>query len=70
MAMTPEERKARDAQRKRDSRAKARAERDAVAAGKKAQAEVDAPRTMRDGHAVYRFDIHMQGEQETVFFEV
>lgn len=48
MAMTPEERKARDAQRKRDSRAKARAERDAVAAGKKAQAEVDAPRTMRD----------------------
>jgi protocatechuate 3,4-dioxygenase, alpha subunit len=34
------------------------------------RATLIAPRTMRDGHAVYRFDIHMQGEQETVFFEV
>jgi protocatechuate 3,4-dioxygenase, alpha subunit len=29
-----------------------------------------APRSIRDGRPVYRFDIHMQGEHETVFFEV
>lgn len=29
-----------------------------------------APRELRDGVAAYRFDIHMQGERETVFFDV
>ncbi|HMA13167.1 MAG: protocatechuate 3,4-dioxygenase subunit alpha [Bacteroidota bacterium] len=29
-----------------------------------------APREERDGVAVYRFDIHMQGDKETVFFDV
>jgi protocatechuate 3,4-dioxygenase, alpha subunit len=29
-----------------------------------------AKRETRDGKAVYRFDIRMQGDQETVFFEV
>jgi len=29
-----------------------------------------AGRSERDGHAVYTFDIHMQGEAETVFFEI
>jgi protocatechuate 3,4-dioxygenase alpha subunit len=29
-----------------------------------------AQRTMQDGHPVYTFDINMQGDQETVFFEV
>ena len=29
-----------------------------------------APREMRDGTAVYTFDIHLQGEEETVFLDV
>jgi protocatechuate 3,4-dioxygenase alpha subunit len=29
-----------------------------------------APREMRDGLPVYTFDIHLQGERETVFFDV
>ena len=29
-----------------------------------------AERTMRDGKPVYTFDIHMQGDKETVFFDV
>jgi protocatechuate 3,4-dioxygenase alpha subunit len=29
-----------------------------------------AARRVEDGHVVYTFDIHMQGERETVFFEV
>jgi len=29
-----------------------------------------AKRTVKDGHPVYTFDIRMQGEAETVFFEV
>ncbi len=29
-----------------------------------------APRTMRDGTAVYRFEIRLQGEDETVFFDI
>ncbi len=29
-----------------------------------------APRATRDGQAVYRFDIHLQGDKETVFFDV
>jgi len=29
-----------------------------------------AQRRVEDGQAVYTFDIHMQGDQETVFFEV
>lgn len=29
-----------------------------------------AARSMNDGHVVYTFDIHMQGDAETVFFEV
>ncbi|MEZ5843302.1 MAG: protocatechuate 3,4-dioxygenase subunit alpha [Hyphomicrobiaceae bacterium] len=29
-----------------------------------------APRTLRDGKPVYLFDIHMQGDKETVFFDV
>lgn len=29
-----------------------------------------AARSVRDGQTVYTFDIHMQGERETVFFEV
>ena len=29
-----------------------------------------AQRTMRDGKPVYTFDIHMQGDNETVFFDV
>ena len=29
-----------------------------------------ARRETRDGHTVYTFDIHMQGDDETVFFEV
>lgn len=29
-----------------------------------------APREERDGVAVYRFDIHMQGERETVFLDI
>jgi len=48
MAMTPEERRARDAERKRKARAKAAKEREAArAAARTAQASV-APRTMRD----------------------
>jgi len=27
-------------------------------------------REVRDGSAVYRFDIHIQGPDETVFFDV
>jgi protocatechuate 3,4-dioxygenase, alpha subunit len=34
------------------------------------RATLVAPRTMRDGMAVYRFDIRLQGENETVFFDV
>lgn len=29
-----------------------------------------ATRSMRDGKPVYRFDIHLQGENETVFFDI
>lgn len=29
-----------------------------------------AKKTVKNGHSVYTFDIHMQGEQETVFFEI
>jgi hypothetical protein len=29
-----------------------------------------APRSDRDGRAVYTFDIHLQGERETVFLDV
>jgi protocatechuate 3,4-dioxygenase alpha subunit len=29
-----------------------------------------AVREQRGGEVVYRFDIHLQGEQETVFFDV
>jgi protocatechuate 3,4-dioxygenase alpha subunit len=29
-----------------------------------------AAREERDGVTVYRFDIHMQGDKETVFFDV
>ena len=29
-----------------------------------------APRTERDGVAVYTFDIHLQGDRETVFFDI
>jgi protocatechuate 3,4-dioxygenase alpha subunit len=28
-----------------------------------------APRSLRDGEIVYTFDIHLQGERETVFFD-
>jgi protocatechuate 3,4-dioxygenase alpha subunit len=34
------------------------------------RATLIARRTVKDGHTVYTFDIHMQGDQETVFFEV
>lgn len=34
------------------------------------RATLIAPREERDGVAVYRFDIHMQGDRETVFFDV
>ena len=34
------------------------------------RATLIAPRAEQDGVAVYRFDIHMQGERETVFFDV
>jgi len=36
----------------------------------KRRATLIAPRTERDGKPVYAFDIHMQGENETVFFDV
>jgi protocatechuate 3,4-dioxygenase alpha subunit len=29
-----------------------------------------APRSERDGTTVYTFDIHLQGDRETVFFDV
>jgi protocatechuate 3,4-dioxygenase alpha subunit len=29
-----------------------------------------APKSVRDGKAVYTFDIYLQGERETVFFDV
>ncbi|MEF2552858.1 protocatechuate 3,4-dioxygenase subunit alpha [Aurantimonas sp. A2-1-M11] len=29
-----------------------------------------APRTMEDGVPTYRFDIHLQGENETIFFDI
>jgi protocatechuate 3,4-dioxygenase alpha subunit len=29
-----------------------------------------APRQVRDGRVVYRFDIRLQGDDETVFFDV
>ena len=29
-----------------------------------------APKSVRDGKIVYTFDIHLQGERETVFFDV
>jgi protocatechuate 3,4-dioxygenase alpha subunit len=34
------------------------------------RATLVAPKTMREGRAVYTFDIHMQGDAETVFFEI
>lgn len=34
------------------------------------RATLIAERETKDGVAVYRFDIHMQGERETVFFDV
>jgi protocatechuate 3,4-dioxygenase alpha subunit len=34
------------------------------------RATLIAPRTMRDGVPVYTFDIKLQGDQETVFFDV
>lgn len=34
------------------------------------RATLIAQRTTRDGHPVYTLDIHMQGDKETVFFEV
>lgn len=34
------------------------------------RATLIAERTQEDGATVYRFDIHMQGENETVFFDV
>ena len=34
------------------------------------RATLIAPRSMRDGVPVYTFDIHLQGERETVFFDV
>lgn len=34
------------------------------------RATLIAARAVTDGQAVYRFDIHMQGDDETVFFEV
>ena len=34
------------------------------------RATLVAPRTVRDGAVVYRFDIRLQGEAETVFFDV
>jgi protocatechuate 3,4-dioxygenase alpha subunit len=34
------------------------------------RATLIAERTMRDGNAVYRFDIRLQGDNETVFFDV
>ncbi|QTV79474.1 hypothetical protein [Microbacterium sp. NIBRBAC000506063] len=48
MAMSPEERRARDAARKRRTRAAARAQRDAELADARASAEAEAPTTMRD----------------------
>ena len=33
------------------------------------RATLIAPREDRDGKAVYRFDVRLQGEGETVFFE-
>jgi protocatechuate 3,4-dioxygenase alpha subunit len=34
------------------------------------RATLIASRAIEDGHPVYTFDIHMQGDDETVFFEV
>ena len=34
------------------------------------RATLIAPRTLREGVPVYTFDIRLQGEQETVFFDV
>ena len=34
------------------------------------RATLIARRTERDGKTVYRFDIRLQGENETVFFDV
>ena len=34
------------------------------------RATLIAPRTMRDGMPVYTFDIRLQGEGETVFFDI
>jgi protocatechuate 3,4-dioxygenase alpha subunit len=34
------------------------------------RATLIAPRSIRDGKPVYTFDIHMQGERETVFLDV
>jgi protocatechuate 3,4-dioxygenase alpha subunit len=34
------------------------------------RATLIAERTVRDGKPVYRFDIRLQGEGETVFFDV
>ena len=36
----------------------------------KRRATLVAPRTTRDGKTVYTFDIYLQGEQETVFFDI
>ena len=35
-----------------------------------AAADADRPRTERDGEIVYMFDIHLQGDRETVFFDI
>jgi len=34
------------------------------------RATLVAAKSERDGRAVYTFDIHMQGDAETVFFEI
>ena len=34
------------------------------------RATLIAPRSERDGRAVYTFDIHLQGDRETVFFDI
>jgi protocatechuate 3,4-dioxygenase alpha subunit len=34
------------------------------------QGTLVAGRAERDGQVIYRFDIHLQGEKETVFFDI
>lgn len=38
--------------------------------GERRRATLIAPRSLRDGRPVYRFDIRLQGEDETVFLDV